>query len=117
MYRPANYYAARTAAIKEALEEDRAQYSFAASIKPAKVPAPLNAESLINCGEKILVTLGVFFGDRQGEVVEAVRCYNVTSHFYIAKFREGNKTFIIEVVDYHKGEDIYNYALTLIAVI
>lgn len=122
MYHPANYYAARTAAIKEALEDQRLR-SAAAAMQPQTVPTLHSAEALRNCGEKMLLTLGYQWGDLAGTVVEAVYCYSVTNHIFVAKFLDPAvepvkaQTYIVTAATIMCEETIYSKVLTIEAVI
>lgn len=116
MYKPANYYAARAAAVKNALEEERARYI--ADRQPVKPPRLYSLDDLLQCGERVSVTLGVFFGDHAGTVVDAIRCYNLPGRMYLAKYTDDDQTVhFIQVAAYEKQNDLYNYALSEIAVI
>lgn len=122
MYHPANYYAARTAAIKEALEDQRMR-SAAAAKQPQTVPTLQSAEALRHCGEKMQLTLGYQWGDLAGTVVDGVYCYSISNHFFVAKFRDPAaepmqaKTYIVSVCSYSTKDDIYNKVISVEAVI
>lgn len=116
MYRPANYYAARNAAIKEALEEQRARPAAA----PQSVPKVYNASCLRRCGERVQVLLGSQWGDLAGTYVPAVYCYSVgTPQMYLAKFRHplDRKDYLVLVAEYAQRDDVYNQVITIEAVL
>lgn len=94
MYRPANYYAARTAAIKEALEQERAK-AAQMPCRKIELQAPTSAESLRNAGRKVLVRLGVFFGDRSGTVVTVRYCYAVGKFWYGLYHADDGKEYVL----------------------
>lgn len=114
MYRPANYYAARTAAIKKALEEDRAR-TGALSEAPQKTPAPYSVEALRDCGRTVDIMLGVFFGDLKGTVVKATFCYALSRSVFLAMFELDGVHHVVECFYYNKRDDLYNYAYSEIA--
>jgi hypothetical protein len=116
MYRPANYYAARTAAVNEALKEERAQNAP----KPQSVPRIYSAECLRRCGERVQVLLGSFWGDLAGTYVDAVYCYSVgTGGLYIAKMRHpiDRRDYIVLVAGYAQRDDVYDRVISIEAVI
>lgn len=117
MYRPANYYAARTAAIKEALEEYRAQEMVRGSHQYDPMPAPPSAEALRSCGESVQVLLGFPFGDQSGTLVEGTFCYALSKWVFLANFKMDGKQYFVECFYYNKREDKYNYAYSILAVI
>lgn len=118
MYRDPKHYAARAAAIKEALEQKEREEVLRSLPQPQPVTPPASVAALRDCGKKVLVTLGVFFHERQGEVVEAVLCYYVWKNMFLAKYTdEDGKVHIIECFDYNRRDDIYNYAISEKAVL
>ena len=119
MYRPANYYAARNAAIKEALKEERAR-NAAAVEQPQSVPRIYSAECLRRCGERVEVLLGAFWGDLAGTYVPAVICYSVgTGGLYIAKLQHpvDRREYIVLVASYAQSADVYDRVISIEAVI
>lgn len=110
MYRPTNYYAARKAAIKEALEECTVRTVSAR--RPSKMPEPESKNALLHCGERVSITLGSFFGALSGTVVNATYCYGVAPSMYIASFFDDDQTFhVVVVAEYMKRKDSYDYAM------
>lgn len=118
MYHPANYYAARTAAIKEALEEERAR-AAAAQQKPASVFAPTGADAYRECGRQLKVTLGPCMGDLAGTIVDAVYCYSIGSSMYMAKFVQpiSKETLLACVASYSRRDDVYNLVISVAAIL
>lgn len=118
MYRNPKYYAARNAAIREALEEERAR-AAAAQQKPATVFAPTGADAFRDCGRQLKVTLGPCMGDLAGTIVDAVYCYSIGHSMYMAKFEQplSKETIIACVASYSRRDDVYNLVISVAAIL
>ncbi len=116
MYRPANYYAARAAAIKEALEDQRAALHARAAIQQ-KMPNIPSAEALRDCGKPVTVILGASFGEFAGTMIQAVFCYSVTPSMYLAKIDLEGRVYFGIVASYSKRDDLYNLVISVEAVV